>query len=163
MSRHAYGPTWHQGPMNPVWHGNNAGEAFPKLVPSHGCFRGVPGDVPPSKQLWYMKGVGMETAGTSSLTGRGRESGNFSFKSTGVMELSHRSGMSQSASSPNLAGSARLQESALLPVQPPGVEKSHAALHYGRNRLMPETLQTAGLSTFLMRRYQETTSALAYV
>ncbi|CAE7260486.1 unnamed protein product, partial [Symbiodinium sp. CCMP2456] len=101
-SRHAYGVPWHQGPGLPTTHGNSAGEAYPKKVPSYGCFNGVPGDVPPEKRLWYIKGAGMEFAGTSSLYGRGRDSGNMNFKATNALSLSQQSAMSRSSSSPNI-------------------------------------------------------------
>ncbi|OLP79915.1 hypothetical protein AK812_SmicGene39742 [Symbiodinium microadriaticum] len=109
-----------------------------------------------------MASQGMDFAGTSSLYSRGRDSGNMNFKATNALSNSQQSAMSRSSSSPNMASGAQFEDS-VPRMAPPGPENSHAALHYGRNRSIPETLRTAGLSTFLMRRYQETTSALAYI
>eukprot|EP00434_Breviolum_minutum_P012465 symbB.v1.2.010981.t1/scaffold725.1/size168906/7 len=138
-----------------------------------GVFNGVPGDVPFEKKLWYVRSPG-GGAGSSSLRCRGRESGECSFKSTANSIGNPSPALSPSASAPNLvrmegpASPLRESPSNGLSsrgelVSSPGFQNSHALLHYGRERTAPETLRTAGMSTFLMRRYQETTSALAIV
>lgn len=165
MSRHAFGTPWHQVYGRPIHHGNTAGEAYPKKV-MPGVFNGVPGDVPFEKKIWYIRSPDNDVAGSSSVQCRGRESGECSFKSTAQSIGSPSpTALSPSASAPNMvpapASPFMVRESPSNGLSL-GYQNSHALLHYG-HRTVPETLRTAGLSTFLMRRYQETTSALAYL
>eukprot|EP00440_Ansanella_granifera_P040252 gb/GFBE01043658.1/.p1 GENE.gb/GFBE01043658.1/~~gb/GFBE01043658.1/.p1 ORF type:complete len:174 (+),score=34.88 gb/GFBE01043658.1/:1-522(+) len=173
MSRHAFGTVWNQGYMLPMHHGTNSGEAFPKRVPHDGCgFNGVPGDVPPEKALWYTRQPGGFVAGGSSLTRRGRDSGNVTMKSTGAFANLNgdRDALGHSASSPSLGGGmsaadAMISEANIRTAleKLPGNENSHAKLYYGRNRVQPETLRTAGVSTFKMRRFQETNTSIPFL
>mmetsp|Transcript_39866 Transcript_39866/g.71658 ORF Transcript_39866/g.71658 Transcript_39866/m.71658 type:complete len:188 (+) Transcript_39866:74-637(+) len=182
MSRHAFGTVWNQGYMLPVHHGSSSGEAFPKRVPADGCgFNGVPGDVPPEKILWYTGGGNSFSAGGHSLKGRGRNSGNVTLKSTGAFDfdkynadhvlLPHGT-MGSSASLPNLANVQSREMSAEMAsiaeahaqnaMMAPGNENSHLRMYYGQHgsRVKPETLQIAGVSTFKMRRFQETNTSI---
>eukprot|EP00933_Yihiella_yeosuensis_P040825 TRINITY_DN35225_c0_g1_i1.p1 TRINITY_DN35225_c0_g1~~TRINITY_DN35225_c0_g1_i1.p1 ORF type:complete len:175 (-),score=28.82 TRINITY_DN35225_c0_g1_i1:104-628(-) len=174
MSRHAFGPPWHQGYMLPCSHGNQCGEAFPKLAAQEGpChFRGVPGDFPTEKKQWYRPASGF-IAGESSLCQRGRGSGNVKFRSSGAFGIPpdfNKTGLSNSASSPQLGSARSVAED--LPRDPSqqmeilskgAPEASHLRLHYGRQRPMPETLRTAGVSAFAMRRFQETNTAIPFL
>lgn len=164
MSRHAFGTVWNQGVMFPMSHGSMAGESFPKRIPVDGCgFDGVPGDVPPEKQLWYTRS-GSVAGGNSSLMGRGRCSGNVKLKSTGAVSFNPDGSavLATSSSARSLAQEAgfhRLTQPN-YEAPPEGREHSHQMLYYGRNRGIPETLRTAGVSTFKMRRFQETNTSV---
>eukprot|EP00930_Biecheleria_cincta_P034278 TRINITY_DN23704_c0_g1_i1.p1 TRINITY_DN23704_c0_g1~~TRINITY_DN23704_c0_g1_i1.p1 ORF type:complete len:168 (+),score=20.26 TRINITY_DN23704_c0_g1_i1:124-627(+) len=162
MSRHAFGTVWNQGVMFPMHHGSQAGESFPKKVPVDGCgFNGVPGDVPLEKQLWYTRSNSLPS-GASSLTRGGRTSGNLIPKSTGAVCFNPdgTAVLATSSSSRSLAREVGVQRQSSYADLPDGREISHQMLYYGRNRAMPETLRTAGVSTFKMRRFQETNTSV---
>mmetsp|Transcript_81533 Transcript_81533/g.147242 ORF Transcript_81533/g.147242 Transcript_81533/m.147242 type:complete len:165 (-) Transcript_81533:65-559(-) len=164
MSSNAFGTVWNQGYMLPVSHGTQSGEAFPKRVPPDGCgFNGLPGDFPAEKRIWYTREFQNPASGASCLKQRGRNSGNQKLKafasSTSAPALPELRGPEALA----LAPEAFAPDYRSYGQAPGGKEVSHSRLYYGRERTIPETLRTAGVSTFKFRRYQETNTSSPFL
>mmetsp|Transcript_67054 Transcript_67054/g.143482 ORF Transcript_67054/g.143482 Transcript_67054/m.143482 type:complete len:156 (+) Transcript_67054:56-523(+) len=155
MSRHSYGVAWHQDFRRPSHNSTSTGEGLPKRAPMGGCgFTGIPGDFPPERQKWYTEHVPAAGAATQLFSTQ---------KKTRTFTSLCDKHLGASASAPTLHLGPAAGTGGPQGLMHGERENSHTLLNHGRIRAVPETLRTAGVSAFDMRRFQETNTAVGFL
>mmetsp|Transcript_44613 Transcript_44613/g.132063 ORF Transcript_44613/g.132063 Transcript_44613/m.132063 type:complete len:166 (+) Transcript_44613:104-601(+) len=162
MSRHAYGPAWHQGYMRPNVTGGVTGEADKKKVPPGGSgFSGVPNDFPPEKLRWYMNkdyAAGSHAGPHKFSASKGASM--FGQEPSPVATAIDIAVRTHPATLHTQHLGETLHKERSFAENWSDKERSHGYLHYGRSRPPPETLRTAGMGSFAARRFHETNAAI---